>query len=68
MNSEVTPYHQYQSVSNEPTSVRTVRVLSGVADVCEWYDDAEQQFKIEVKVSNKVWGPLFGYKGHFHVD
>ncbi len=43
-------------------------LLSGIADVCEWYDDAEQQFKIEVNVTNKVWGPLFGYKGHFHVD
>lgn len=43
-------------------------LLSGIADVCEWYDDVEQQFKIEVKVTNKVWGPLFGYKGHFQVD
>jgi hypothetical protein len=43
-------------------------LFSGIADVCEWYDDAEQQFKIEVKVTNKVWGPFFGYKGHFQVD
>jgi hypothetical protein len=40
-------------------------ILSGVADVCEWYDDAERQFRIEVKVTNKLWGPLFGYKGTF---
>jgi hypothetical protein len=43
-------------------------LFSGIADVCEWYDDGEQQFKIEVNVTNKVWGPLFGYKGHFLVD
>jgi hypothetical protein len=43
-------------------------LLSGIADVCEWYDDAEQQFKIEVIVTNHVWGRLFGYKGSFQVD
>ncbi len=43
-------------------------LFSGVADVCEWYDDAKQCFRIEVKVFNKIWGPLFGYKGHFQVD
>jgi Domain of unknown function (DUF4166) len=31
-------------------------LFSGIADVCEWYDDVERQFKIEVKVTNKVWG------------
>jgi hypothetical protein len=24
--------------------------------------------RIEVKVTNKLWGPLFGYKGHVQVD
>ncbi len=43
-------------------------MFSGVADVCEWYDDAAQCFRIEVKVSNRAWGPLFGYKGRFNVD
>lgn len=42
--------------------------FSGVADVCEWYDDREQKFRIEVNVSNKTWGPLFGYKGSFQVE
>jgi hypothetical protein len=42
--------------------------FSGIADVCEWYDDAEREFKIEVNVTNRVWGRLFGYKGHFQVD
>lgn len=34
--------------------------FSGVADVCEWYDDDEYRYKIEVAVSNKTWGPCLG--------
>ncbi len=45
--------------------VRFPSLFSGVADVCEWYDDAEQQYRIEVNVSNRWFGPLFGYRGHF---
>ena len=43
-------------------------LFSGVADVCEWYDDREQKFRIEVNVTNKAWGRLFGYKGSFQVE
>ena len=43
-------------------------LFSGVADVCEWYDDAARCFRIEVAVRNRVWGPLFGYKGGFQVE
>jgi hypothetical protein len=43
-------------------------LFSGVADVCEWYDDREQTFRIEVNVTNKTWGRLFGYKGSFQVE
>jgi hypothetical protein len=39
--------------------------FSGVADVCEWYDDATQKFCIDVNVHNAAWGPLFGYRGSF---
>jgi hypothetical protein len=42
--------------------------FSGVANVCEWYEDTDQRFHIEVKVHNDVWGPLFGYSGSFDVD
>jgi hypothetical protein len=42
--------------------------LSGIADVSEWYDDAERCFRIEVKVANRTWGPLFGYNGRFQVE
>ncbi len=43
-------------------------LFSGVADVCEWYDDRDQKFRIEVNVTNKTWGRLFGYKGSFQVE
>ena len=43
-------------------------LFSGVADVCEWYDDAAQCFRIDVSVSNRAWGPLFGYRGQFQVE
>lgn len=42
--------------------------LSGYADVCEWYDDAINKFRIEVRVTNRYWGPLFGYRGTFDVE
>ena len=42
--------------------------FSGIADVCEWYDDAAKCFRIEVNVHNERWGPLFGYSGSFDVE
>jgi hypothetical protein len=42
--------------------------FSGVADVHEWYDDAAQKFRIEVRVTNPRWGALFGYSGQFQVE
>jgi hypothetical protein len=38
-------------------------LFSGIADVREWYDDNAQCFRIVVDVHNRVWGPLFGYRG-----
>lgn len=43
-------------------------LFSGVAEVCEWYEERDQRFHIEVNVRNKVWGPLFGYRGSFQID
>lgn len=40
----------------------------GTADVCEWYDETCGQYRIEVNVSNRTWGPLFGYRGRFNVE
>ena len=42
--------------------------FSGVADVCEWFEDGDQKFHIEVNVHNDVWGPLFGYTGSFTTE
>jgi hypothetical protein len=43
-------------------------LFSGYAEVCEWYDDKQQCFRIEVIVKNRWWGKLFGYTGSFHVE
>lgn len=39
--------------------------FSGVADVREWYDETMDKYRIDVKVTNDHWGPLFGYHGSF---
>jgi hypothetical protein len=36
--------------------------------VCESYDERIQKYRIEVKVTNSVWGPLFGYNGTFEAE
>jgi hypothetical protein len=51
-----------------PIAFRFPLVFSGIADVCEWYDDSIGQFRIEVRVTNRFWGPLFGYRGTFSVE
>jgi hypothetical protein len=43
-------------------------IASGVADVCEWFDDAEDRYRIDVNVRNRRWGPLFGYRGSFTTE
>jgi hypothetical protein len=42
--------------------------FSGVAEVCEWYDDTTGRFHIEVDVRNRIWGKLFGYRGWFEAE
>jgi hypothetical protein len=39
--------------------------FSGIAEVREWYDDEAQKFRIQVEVTNRTWGRLFGYRGSF---
>jgi Domain of unknown function (DUF4166) len=51
-----------------PIGFRFPLLFSGVADVCEWFDPATDRYQIEVRVTNKVWGPLFGYRGSFDVE
>jgi hypothetical protein len=43
-------------------------IFSGVADVCEWFDESAGRFRIEVSVANRTWGKLFGYSGSFEVQ
>ena len=42
--------------------------LSGTAEVCEWFDEDQGCFRIQVEVRNRRWGPLFGYRGQFEVE
>jgi len=42
-------------------------LLSGVAEVREWWDEDERRFRINVDVRNRLLGPLFGYRGSFTV-
>jgi hypothetical protein len=43
-------------------------LFSGVAEVCEWFDESINRFRIEVSVTNRTWGKLFGYSGSFDVE
>jgi hypothetical protein len=51
-----------------PVAFNFPLLFSGIAKVCEWYDDRQKCFRIEVDASNPTWGKLFGYSGSFQVD
>jgi len=51
-----------------PIAFRFPMLFSGRAEVCEWYDDERQCFRIDVTVTNRWWGKLFGYMGTFQVE
>jgi hypothetical protein len=57
-----------QRFYEEMIGFRFPMLFSGIADVCEWYDDEIGKFCIEVNVKNDIWGPLFGYIGTFDVE
>lgn len=42
--------------------------FSGIAEVCEWYDNDIEKYRIDVSVTNSRWGRLFGYRGVFDVE
>jgi hypothetical protein len=42
--------------------------FSGIAEVREWFDDTVRKYRIEVRVHNRTWGPLFGYHGTFEAE
>jgi hypothetical protein len=50
-----------------PVAFSFPMLFSGVAEVRESYDDEREQFHIDVRVTNPVFGPLFGYHGWFTV-
>lgn len=50
-----------------PIAFRFPSLFSGVAEVREWWDEKAERFGIDVHVSNRVFGPLFGYRGSFTV-
>ena len=47
-----------------PIAFRFPPFFSGTADVCEWYDDSIQKYRIEVNVTNRIWGPCSAIGGH----
>jgi hypothetical protein len=51
-----------------PVAFRFPLALSGVALVREWWDEADQRYRIDVRVENRRFGPLFGYRGSFVVS
>jgi len=51
-----------------PIAFNFPMLFSGNAEVCEWFDDQDGKFHIQVDVRNEVWGPLFGYRGSFEVQ
>jgi hypothetical protein len=48
-------------------SLRFPKLFSGSARVREWWDAESERFRIDVCVANRVFGPLFGYRGSFSV-
>lgn len=48
-----------------PVDVRVPGLVGGDATVRESYDDDAGRFRIQVRVENRRFGPLFGYEGTF---
>lgn len=51
-----------------PVDMRVPGFLGGDAEVLESYDDAAGCFRIRVRVTNRRFGPLFGYEGSFTAE
>jgi hypothetical protein len=51
-----------------PVAFSFPMLFSGGADVSEWFDEMTGKYRIEVVVSNKIWGRLFGYSGSFDAE
>lgn len=57
-----------QRVAALPGSPRCPGLLTGRARVHEWFDEAAGRFRIEVRVTNPVVGPVMGYRGSFTTE
>ncbi len=57
-----------QRLYEQMIGFRFPMAFSAVANVCEWYDDAVGTFRIEVDVSNRLFGKVFGCAGSFDVE
>ncbi|WP_405841192.1 DUF4166 domain-containing protein [Streptomyces platensis] len=51
-----------------PVDVRVPDLIGGDAVVRESYDEAAGCFRIQVRVGNRRFGPLFGYEGSFDAE
>ncbi|MGW1277777.1 DUF4166 domain-containing protein [Streptomyces tsukubensis] len=51
-----------------PVDVRVPELIGGDAEVREAYDETTGRFRIRVRVTNRRFGPLFGYEGSFTVS
>ncbi|MFI5522886.1 DUF4166 domain-containing protein [Streptomyces platensis] len=51
-----------------PVDVRVPDLIGGDAVVRESYDEAAGRFRIQVRVGNRRFGPLFGYEGSFDAE
>lgn len=51
-----------------PVDARVPQLIGGDAVVRESYDDAADRFRIQVRVTNRRFGPLFGYEGSFTAE
>ncbi|WP_217554487.1 DUF4166 domain-containing protein [Streptomyces sp. GbtcB6] len=51
-----------------PVDVRVPELVGATAEVRESYDDRAGRFRIQVRVVNRYFGPLFGYQGTFEAS
>ena len=54
-----------QRLTEGPVRCRVPAGLSGTATLHEWYDEKAACFRIDVRVTNRRFGPIFGYTGSF---
>lgn len=51
-----------------PVDLRVPELVGGEAEVRESFDDRSGRFRVQVRVVNRRFGPLFGYTGTFRAD